>query len=219
MKDLITRVITGIVSGALFLGVYLFSKNLFSLVLFGIAVFILIFEWPKLAKNNKFLWFLTPLYPLFPIFCLIYLNHFYRQIDILLPLYPFIISWSADSGGYFAGNLWGKHKIWPAISPKKSWEGLLGGFALVMITNLLVLFNRPNFLLFNFSLRWLCFVFYSVILTFATFSGDFFESYLKRKSGLKDTGSILPGHGGLIDRFDSVFFTAIIVFSSLYYLQ
>jgi len=223
VKELFIRVSTALVSLVFFLGAYFFSKNIFSLILFLVGAIIIFFEWPKVAKKNKYLWFLIPVYPLFPVFSLVYLNHFYRHIDILIPLYPFFISWAADTGGYFAGNLWGKHKLFPKISPKKTWEGLFGSLVLVLVVNVLVvswfLFTGgPDFEIFGILNCPACLVVYSMILTVAAVGGDLFESFLKRKAGLKDTGAILPGHGGLLDRFDSVFFVGLVVFLSLYNL-
>ena len=128
MNNLVLRVLTIVFGGGLFLGAYFLCPLLFSLLLLGVGVFILFLEWPKLCAKSPFLWALTPLYPILPILALIYLNHAYRSVDILLPLYPFFISWAVDTGGYIFGKLFGKHKICPRLSPKKSWEGLFGGW-------------------------------------------------------------------------------------------
>lgn len=211
MKDLAMRVKTGVASGIFFLGAYLLSSYLFSSLLVISAIIVLVFEWPPLAKNNRWLWLLFPLYPLFPVLCLIYLNHAYRGLDILLPLYPFIVSWVADTGGYIAGNLYGKHKIAPRISPKKSWEGLAGSFLAVFLVNKLLIWTSPSFRLFGLSDRWFALISYSCLLTIVAFAGDLFESFLKRRAGVKDSGILLPGHGGVLDRADSVFFVAVLV--------
>ncbi|MBU1008009.1 phosphatidate cytidylyltransferase [Candidatus Dependentiae bacterium] len=201
MSDLLTRIITGVVSGVLFLGGYFLHQHVFSVMLLTIFLIIIFLEWPLLCRRNKLLWLLVPIYPLFPIFSLFYLNHVYRAFHILFPLYPFFISWIADTGGYLIGSLWGKHKICPSISPKKSWEGLLGGFLGVLL-----------FVTFVLAGNWRSVLPLSIVLTLAAFGGDLFESFLKRRAGLKDTGTLLPGHGGLLDRFDSVFFVGVVVF-------
>ena len=195
MGDLLIRVVTGVLSGAMFLGIYFLSKMLFSVLLIAIFFEILLFEWPRLARNNKKLWFLVPLYPTIPFLSLLYLNHFYRSVHLLLPLYPFFVCWIADTFAYLCGVGFGRHKIWPSLSPKKSWEGLFGSIVAVVIFNLFYGI-RPVLSLF---------------LALGAFFGDIFESYLKRRAGVKDTGSILPGHGGLLDRFDSVFFVSLMV--------
>ncbi len=206
MGDLLVRFITALVGLPLFVGSYFLSKNLFSILLFAILLVIGIFEWPKFCKNRKTMWLLFPVYPAIPLFSLFYLNHFYRDIDILLPLYPFFASWSADVGGYLVGRFWGKNKICPDISPKKSWEGLLGSFLFVFVANVfLVSHKRLIFLLF-----------YSAFIALVALIGDLFESYLKRMSKLKDSGGLLPGHGGFLDRFDSVFFVGFVNFLMLF---
>jgi phosphatidate cytidylyltransferase len=99
----------------------------------------------------------------------------------------------------------GKHKICARISPKKSWEGLIGGavFAIIMGIVNSVLFQELS------MISWI--VIAILIVAFGT-SGDFFESKLKREAGVKDSGSILPGHGGMLDRFDTVLFAAPVVY-------
>lgn len=106
---------------------------------------------------------------------------------------------ATDIGGYYAGSLIGGGKIWPVISPKKTWSGSLGGLALCMAA-LLVLG------LIWGSGAWWTYLVLGFILNLAAQLGDFFESALKRRQGVKDTGAILPGHGGLLDRIDSLIF-------------
>ncbi len=206
------RFASGIILGVCFFGAYLHSEILFAFILLAILLIILFFEWPKLItiRGTKF-WLISFFYPVLPILTLIYLNHAYRSYDILFPLYPFIVSWVGDTGAYILGKLVGKHKICPAISPGKSWEGLLGGFLGVLVFNILFL---PGIKIFPFVVYlqgFISILLLSFLLTLVGFLGDIFVSYLKRKQGLKDTGDLLPGHGGLLDRFDSVLFVSILV--------
>jgi len=103
----------------------------------------------------------------------------------------------ADIGGYIAGNLFGRHKLAPTISPGKTWEGLLGGLALqvLLIMGLLTYISEINWL--N-----LCLLVFPVALS--SVIGDLFESMLKRHRGIKDSSNLLPGHGGFLDRLDGV---------------
>lgn len=128
-------------------------------------------------------------------------NTFYPWILIGL----FFIIWGYDSIAYVSGSLLGKHKIAAKISPKKSWEGLIGGtvFAIIMGIVNAVLFQEIS------MTNWIVIAVLTVI--FGTL-GDFFESKFKRELDIKDSGNILPGHGGLLDRFDSLLFAAPIVF-------
>ena len=111
----------------------------------------------------------------------------------------FLIIWIYDSMAYVSGSLLGKHKIAAKISPAKSWEGLIGGTIFAVIMGLInaVLFQEIS------MLNWIVIALITVI--FGTI-GDFFESKIKREIGIKDSGNILPGHGGLLDRFDSLLF-------------
>ena len=113
---------------------------------------------------------------------------------------------AADTGGYYAGTLWGKRKLWPAVSPKKSWAGLFGGLALCLIlcTALGLAGNSLDWDLPQLPLwAWLL---TALLLHQAAMFGDFFESALKRTLDVKDSGSLLPGHGGILDRIDSILF-------------
>lgn len=114
-------------------------------------------------------------------------------------LFMLIIVWLADTGAYFGGRLWGKHLLTPLISPKKTWEGLIVGIILTLIIATIVqwFFIMPHKFSWQLSLIILITVFASVV-------GDLWESLLKRLQNIKDSGSLLPGHGGILDRIDSV---------------
>ncbi len=116
------------------------------------------------------------------------------NVEIALVL---LAAFATDIGGFYVGCRFGKHKIWPSVSPKKSWEGSLGGMALCMLVCLCV------GLLFG-TAPWWAWLILGVFLNCAAQLGDFFESALKRTLGIKDSGTILPGHGGLLDRIDSI---------------
>ena len=124
--------------------------------------------------------------------------HFYY----LLPLSVFIFLWTNDTGAYCVGSLFGKHKLFPRISPAKSWEGSIGGGVLVLVAAFLVSLldqNHGNLSGLN-TLQWRGLGL--VVTVFGTW-GDLVESLIKRTLGIKDSGTILPGHGGMLDRFDS----------------
>ncbi|PPI88678.1 CDP-diglyceride synthetase [Candidatus Pantoea edessiphila] len=109
----------------------------------------------------------------------------------------FLVS-CVDASAYFFGKVFGKYKLAPIISPNKTWEGFLGSlFFLFMI---IFLFSNLN--LINFSRKFL--IFFSFIITFASLLGDLTESMLKREIGIKDSSNIIPGHGGILDRIDSL---------------
>lgn len=114
-------------------------------------------------------------------------------------MYLFALVWTADSGAYFTGKAFGKHKLIPDVSPNKTIEGLLGGLALTAIVIVAVAYYRQ---LMGWHLA--SFVVLSIVTVLASVLGDLFESLLKRQANIKDSGSILPGHGGVLDRIDSL---------------
>ena len=120
----------------------------------------------------------------------------------LLPLSVFIFLWTNDTGAYCSGSLLGKHKLFPRISPAKSWEGSIGGALFVLIAAAVVgyLESQSNALSGLTIVQWLGLGL--VVTVFGTW-GDLVESLFKRTLGIKDSGNILPGHGGMLDRFDS----------------
>jgi phosphatidate cytidylyltransferase len=119
-----------------------------------------------------------------------------------LVLFLALVTWAADTGAYYAGTLWGRHLLAPRISPKKTVEGLLGGMGLAVVAALLAQ------VWFVPQLSPMDMVVLGVVLTGAGLFGDLSESAIKRRVGVKDSGSILPGHGGMLDRIDSLLFTA-----------
>ncbi len=150
------------------------------------------------------------IYLLIPISSL-YLLGFYEKyawtddFNYELLLGFFILNWSSDTGAYLAGNAFGKTKLFERISPKKTIEGSLGGLVLTVIVAYFL-----STIFFQVSmLDWI--IIAMLVVSFGTF-GDLFESMIKRKAEIKDSGSFIPGHGGILDRFDSVLFSAPSVF-------
>ncbi|MCL2379344.1 MAG: phosphatidate cytidylyltransferase [Coriobacteriia bacterium] len=139
-----------------------------------------------------------------PLACLMLI----REMDqgILLAVAIVFSIWAADSFAYLGGSLFGRHKLAPKISPKKSWEGLIAGIIGAVIFWYIVPF------VFAGSASWLAAVIVGVIVSVAALLGDLFQSRIKREAGVKDSGRLLPGHGGILDRIDSLLLTAPIMF-------
>ena len=109
----------------------------------------------------------------------------------------FIVLWSNDTFAYLVGKLIGKNKLWERISPKKTWEGFFGGLIFAVLASIVCAYY------FSYDITFKVFVFGITVSIFATL-GDLSESLLKRQAGVKDSGNLIPGHGGIMDRFDGV---------------
>jgi len=129
-----------------------------------------------------------------------------EPLDALLAL---AVAWIADTAAYFAGRRWGRRKLAPSISPGKTWEGAAGGLigaaAYAMILSILFAGMQGT--------RMAAFLGAAALLVAVSIVGDLFESAVKRQAGVKDSGSILPGHGGMLDRIDSA--TAVLPVAAL----
>jgi phosphatidate cytidylyltransferase len=211
MKTLFTRTITGIVYLSVVGFAFFFSK--YALVaVFSIFLIVALFEYRHLlqkfppAKNRGqsiIQRFILPIvWIIIPMTLLIYWCIVLNAINIVVAL--FIILCLNDSLAYVFGSLFGKHKLWIRVSPKKSWEGFFGGLICTMAATW-ALIRIPYFQndTFTNSYLWMGFAF--VVIIAGTF-GDFAESMVKRYAQQKDSGSILPGHGGVLDRIDSMLF-------------
>lgn len=199
MKELTQRIGTSVVLGTLFWISFIYMPPAaFSTVLLAILLWIILFEWRQFFALSDFtFWLLTPFYPVLPFVLLLDLNMDPQYHNLLFAL--FVIVSSHDTGSFIAGKLWGKTKIATLISPGKTWEGFFGGCAAAAIGIVFLVFNRPH-------ASWALLALITIITCTLSLCGDLFESWLKRRSDLKDSGTILPGHGGFLDRFDGILF-------------
>lgn len=144
---------------------------------------------------------------------------FGRAQGVFFIVFCLASAWIADAGGYFFGMAFGKRKLAPEISPKKTVEGALGGAVSGLVGTLLFcfLFARVSPLLYGelYSVNYLAVALASPVLTVLSIIGDLFASVIKRQHNVKDFGSIMPGHGGVMDRFDSL----LLVFPTVYLLN
>jgi len=128
------------------------------------------------------------------------------QASIYSPVFPlsvFIFIWTGDSAAYCFGSWLGKHKLFPRISPKKSWEGCIGAFVMAIAVSQIIATYCPDFNPENATANRLAWAGLAAVVTVFGTWGDLVESQIKRKLEIKDSGHILPGHGGMLDRFDS----------------
>jgi len=136
-----------------------------------------------------------------------------RAIDPLLLLGFMCTIWISDTAAYFSGRAWGKHKLAPSISPGKTWEGVAGALAAVLVYALIWSTSSRNDALAGMLVPLL------LLITAMGIIGDLFESLMKRQADVKDSGNILPGHGGILDRIDALTSTLPLAILSLLILQ
>jgi phosphatidate cytidylyltransferase len=195
-----TRVISGVVI-AIFVLLALWIGGIVFIALVMLAGLQMIREWDNLTVNENILWRLAGLlYVGVPCMCLMWL----RGVEGggLLVLMLILVVSSTDIGAFFVGRYVGGLKLAPTISPNKTWAGFFGGVAMAALIAVI----SKSFSSFPSSISsalWL-----GLFLGALSQGGDLFESWLKRRAGVKDSGNLIPGHGGLLDRVDSLVFTA-----------
>lgn len=137
-----------------------------------------------------------------------FLGHFLllraRPDGLAWTIVAFLSTWISDTGAYFCGRAIGRHKLWPRISPKKSWEGSIAGLVAAVLGTMLVAWLAGLPVKHGAAI--------GVLIPIITPFGDFAISMMKRQVGVKDSGSIIPGHGGMLDRLDSLLLSAVVVY-------
>ena len=195
VRSVAAMIMAGVALVAAFLGGYVFA------VLVALAAGLMFVEWRRLTEGWGFEWLVAGfVYALLPALALLWIRDRAPQ-GLELLVWVFIVTWTTDIGAYFAGRAIGGPKLAPSISPNKTWAGLIGG----MISAGLVGWSWVQFTGLPTGLIWLAPAF-----AFAAQGGDLFESWLKRRAGAKDSGSILPGHGGILDRLDGLVVVAVL---------
>ena len=208
----IKRLLTGLVLGLLFWTSFVYLPPIyFSFILGLILTLIIIFEWKNFFNITCWqYWLVMPLYPILPFILLIIMNQHPMYHKLLFIL--FILVSSFDTGSYFVGTLYGYHQIAPSISKGKTWQGLIGGILFALIGLMLVLWELKAFR------PWWIVVPFTLMVCILSLIGDLFESWLKRRAQIKDSGTLLPGHGGFLDRFDGILFTVFFFYLFRNYL-
>jgi phosphatidate cytidylyltransferase len=212
MSELIKRIITGSILGLIAgITIMFLPAWVFSTIMVIAWVVIVTTEWPRLFSYTSLpFWLILPFYPTLPLALIVVLH---QQGYALLTLLLFSMVAAHDSGSYGAGKRWGTHKIWPRISPGKTWEGFIGGYCCTLLTTTFFFFHHNGIKQAFFTA-----LPFALLISFASLAGDLFESYLKRRVGVKDSGSLLPGHGGVLDRLDSIMLVSIIFYMLRDYL-
>ncbi|MBQ3877331.1 MAG: phosphatidate cytidylyltransferase [Prevotella sp.] len=208
----INQFISSVAGVLLFLAMAVHARGLDTLNLafmpwLATIIYLLVSELYLKAKDPISNWAYTmmaQLYIALPFSLLNVLAFQFTNCDLpwLLPLSVFIFLWVNDSGAYCCGSLLGRHKLFPRVSPGKSWEGSIGGAVFVLAAAWFISFyTQSHGIVTNLTaLQWMGMGL--VVVVFGTW-GDLIESLFKRTLGIKDSGNVLPGHGGMLDRFDS----------------
>lgn len=185
------------------------------LLLFGFAAILFgaLLRWHENLRTEQVaqIFFVSVVYPI-ALTTLIYIrDEFGKAHGLYYVLLIFVCAWLSDAGAYFAGRFFGKRKMAPTISPHKTVEGLIGGVVTSLVSVVLVTLGFSA-IMANLgepvSINYISLTGASILATFVGVFGDLTASIMKRHNGIKDYGSIMPGHGGVVDRFDSVFFVA-----------
>lgn len=206
LTELITRICVAIPLLSFFLTMFFWCNPVITTIfLASCLVYIICVEWPPIARYHRGqLWYLTPLYPVLPFLILIALNQGSAHRWLLVCMVLLVVSY--DTGAYLIGSAIGKTKLAPTISPQKTWEGCIGGYVFASATAyFLNKLYQLNFTIASLLIATAC-------ICVAAQLGDLFESILKRKVGIKHSGSLLAAHGGLLDRFDSLLSTGLLFY-------
>jgi len=201
----------------LFVSSFLYASQTLPYIIFSLYgvyfVAVLVFELYRQKPNplNNWAYFvLGQIYIALPFSLLNFILYMSGYQPIIL-LSLFITIWVNDTGAYLVGVTVGKHRLFERISPKKSWEGFAGGALAALLSGYTFSLFIPEISL----VEW--FILSEIVVVFSTF-GDLIESLMKRTVHVKDSGSIMPGHGGLLDRFDSMLLATPVIFIYLIYL-
>jgi phosphatidate cytidylyltransferase len=200
LNELLVRTLTGILLIAGALAGAAVGGTLFAVLVAAVAT-AMFYEWTRIVRGWGMTWYISGFfYALLPALALLWV----RGPDVhglFLILWVFLVTWSTDIGAYFVGRSFGRRKLAPSISPGKTVEGFYGGIAAAsVIAGAWVLatgLGRPLLAL-------------APLLAIAAQAGDLFESWMKRRAGIKDSGAWLPGHGGILDRLDGLVPVAVL---------
>jgi phosphatidate cytidylyltransferase len=210
MSELARRSIVGVLLIALALIAAVLGGYAFA-VMVALGACVMLYEWRRIVQGWGFGWQVAGfVYALIPALALLWIRERFRidtaPLGLELLLWVFVTTWSVDIGAYFAGRSIGGPRLAPSISPNKTWAGLIGGMAAAAVLGGLWvwLLQLPTVL-----------IVLAAPFAAAAQGGDLFESWLKRRGGVKDSGSWLPGHGGALDRLDGLVVVATLTAAAM----
>ena len=212
MINLLSRVVTSVILWMLFVGAVYWGRIPYLIFFMFFLSWAAIFEWPLLTRQwTRFSQFLVGFfYFCTPVLVLNAVYVGYRGSGLAAILYPVAICLVCDSAAYFVGKFFGRHYVFPKISPKKTYEGLVAGYAAVLGFHVFLSVSLSSVHgYFGLIIK------YPFLTSFLVASvavlGDLSISLLKRRAGVKDSGALFPGHGGVLDRGGSLILTVFLV--------
>jgi len=190
--EFIKRTLSAIVLVPIIVKIILMGGYYFD-ALVAVSCMIMAYEWIRMVGDSKIWLGFGLIYIIFPCYAAIFLE---QKLGPMFFLKSITLVWISDIAAYIFGRLIGGPKIIPKVSPNKTWSGSISSLICCAIAGHFI-FGSIQF---------------SLMMAIAAQAGDFFESYLKRKFGVKDSGNLIPGHGGMLDRLDSILFVLIFLF-------
>jgi phosphatidate cytidylyltransferase len=206
------RILSGITIGILFITSIFFSLPPFTVLMMVIGM-VMVFEWYQMSQEQRLFLFLGPII-MFPAIISLVLVHNYQNRWLVLGYFAMI--WAVDTFAMIGGRILRGPKLAPVLSPDKTWSGLICGVSSGTLVFLAIYYLFAKQYLDQDLVFAKHIVLFAPLMCVTAQVSDLFISYFKRKFHIKDSGSVIPGHGGMLDRFDSIILTAPILFFAVY---
>ena len=211
MSEILKRIIFGAIYVLIMWFGTSYSKLTFNILFLSLGSWSLYEMW-KLRKGKSkliaFLYVITPFF-LIQLFGMADTDYPKNTFNPSIILLMFILTWTFDTFAFIVGVKFGKNRILPSVSPKKSWEGFIGGLIFCVLAGFI---SQHYFKDYFENISYITIIILSFILPFTATIGDFIESYYKRQAGVKDSGTLIPGHGGILDRMDAFMITIPVIY-------
>ena len=211
MSEILKRIIFGAIYVAIMWFGTSYSELTFNILFLFLGLWSLYEMW-KLRKGKSkliaFLYVITPFF-LIQLFGITETDYPKNTFNPSIILMMFILTWTFDTFAFIVGVKFGKNRILPSVSPKKSWEGFIGGLFFCVLAGFI---SQHYFRDYFENISYITIIILSFILPFTATIGDFIESYYKRQAGVKDSGTLIPGHGGILDRMDAFMITIPVIY-------
>ena len=211
MSEILKRIIFGAIYVAIMWFGTSYSELTFNILFLSLGLWSLYEMW-KLRKGKSkliaFLYVITPFF-LIQLFGITETDFSKNTFNPSIILMMFILTWTFDTFAFIVGVKFGKNRILPSVSPKKSWEGFIGGLIFCVLAGFI---SQHYYKDYFENISYITIIILSFILPFTATIGDFIESYYKRQAGVKDSGTLIPGHGGILDRMDAFMITIPVIY-------